>query len=87
MNLNEIKQNAQEIDADQLHRFLIKEVQDGKYDTCLEALTSYVEENDVNLDTIQKHISPALKAIIYKEASDRQLIKDPLRSLSLEQFF
>lgn len=87
MLLSEIKHHAQDIDADQLHLYLIEQVKSGKHDTCLDAFVEYVEENDVNLEKINKYISQPLKAILYKEAVERNLIKNSQKSLSLEDFF
>lgn len=87
MDLSKIKSNAQCLDCEQLLEFLIQEVKDGKYDTCLDALVAYVEDNDISYTTITKQISPPLRAILYKEGVDKQLIRNPVKTMSLEAFF
>lgn len=87
MDLGKIKSNAQGLDSEQLLEFLIQEVKEEKFDTCLDALVAYVEENDISYETIVKQVSAPLKAILYKEAVDKQLLKVPVKSMTLESFF
>ena len=89
-NLSEIQKNAEILDSEALHLYLLNKVDSGEYDTCLEALTAYVEENDIDLDTpsvMKKYISPALYGILYKEAMSKSMLKDESLSISLDDFF
>jgi hypothetical protein len=89
-NLSEIQKNADMVDAEDLHLFLLEQVRSGKYDTFFEALSEYVQEYDLDLDNqvqIRRYITPTLKGILYKEAQERSLLKDECVRLSVEDFF
>ena len=40
-NLSEIQKNADMVDAEELHLYLIEQVQSGRYETFFEALVEY----------------------------------------------
>lgn len=89
-NLSEIQKNADMVDAEELHLYLLGQVKSGKYETFFEALVEYVQEYDLDLDNsvqIKKYITPTLKGILYKEAQERALLKDECVHLSVEDFF
>lgn len=83
----EIQKNKEMLDSEELHMFLIQQVESGEYETCLEALAEYVEKNDIDDELIKKMISPYLKGILYKEAIDRSLIRQRSKSLDIDTFF
>lgn len=74
INMAQICANADTFDAEQLHHFIMDKVDSGEYDTCLEALSNYIESNDIDLTTVKPIISPALRYIIYKEALEKNLL-------------
>ena len=76
INMAKIQANAIMFDAEQLHRFIMDNVNAGMYDTCLEALSTYAEEHDVDMSKINNYISPALRCILHKEATERNLLTD-----------
>ena len=89
-NLSEIQKNADTVDAEELHLYLLEQVKSGKYDTFFEALVAYMEEYDLDLDDaaqIRKYITPTLKGILYREAQQRSLLKDECVRMSVEDLF
>lgn len=89
-NLSEIQKNAEILDSEALHLYLIQKIESGEYDTCLEALTAYVEENDIDIESqavMKKYISPSLMGILYKEAQDKSLLVDQGLPVSVDEFF
>lgn len=62
----------------------------GEYDTCLEALANYIEEHDIDLESpniLKKYISPSLRGILYKEATEKAMLKEQALSVSVDDFF
>ena len=89
-SLAEIQKNAELLDSEALHLYLIEKVKSGEFASCYEALAADVEENDIDLDDkniVKKYISPSLQGIIYKEAVERSMLKDKQTSLSISDFF
>ena len=89
-NLSEIQKNADMVDAEELHLYLIEQVKSGKFDTFFEALADYVQTYDLDLDNavqIRRYITPTLKGILYREAHERAMLKEECVRLSVEDFF
>lgn len=89
-NLSEIQKHAEVLDSEALHMMILNQVRDGKYETCMEALAAYVEENDIELNTpsaVKKLISPSLHGILYKEAVEKSMLTDKKFAMSLDDFF
>ena len=62
----------------------------GEYDTCLEALAAYIDEHDIDLESptvLKKYISPSLRGILYKEATQKAMLKEQALSISVDDFF
>ena len=74
INMAQIYANADTFDTEQLHHYILNKVNSGEYDTCLEALSNYIETNDIDVVSIKSIISPALRYIIYKEAREKNLL-------------
>lgn len=89
-SLADIQKNAEILDSEALHLYLLQKVESGEYDTFLEALSDYAEESDIDLDNpamIKKYISPALYGILYKEAMEKSMLKDAALQVSVDDFF
>lgn len=89
-SLTEIQKNAELLDSEALHLYLLSKVESGEFASCYEALAAYVEENDIDLDdknVVKKYISPSLQGIIYKEAIERSMLKDKPTAMSISDFF
>lgn len=87
IKMTHIQANAITFDAEQLHNYIISKVNNGEYETCLEALSDYAEQNDLDMSNINKLISPVLRCILYKEASEKNLLSDNQNSFNLDTLF
>ena len=83
----DIANKSAEYDASEIYNTIIQQVDNGEYDTCLEAFSNYIEEHDMDMNTINKYVSPALRSILFKEACVRNLIYDPPKSNIKEEVF
>ena len=89
-DLSEIKKNADIVDAEELHLYLLNQVKSGAFDTFFDALVHYVQEYDLDIDDpkkIKQCLTPTLKDILYREARQRSLLKDERIDMSVEDFF
>lgn len=89
-NLTDIQKNAEILDSEALHLYLLSKVESGEFDSFMEALSAYVEETDIDLDNpsiMKKYISPALYGILYKEAMEKSMLKDTAHQMSVDDFF
>lgn len=71
MSIKNLLINAEEantLDAEELHLRIIKSVENGEYDTCIEALADFIDKNDIDEYDILNYISSSLKDIIHVEA-------------------
>lgn len=74
ISISRLQENAANIDAETIHKLILGKVKSGEYETCLQALADYYETNDLDIVTINKYISPALRCILLKEAMDRNML-------------
>lgn len=81
--------DAQNVEADieELHHYIIEQVQSGKFDSHLEALASYMEEHDIDMSQMSKMISPVLKQIIFDEAIVKNMVIPFNYSVIPEDYF
>lgn len=89
-DLSDIQKNAEILDSEALHLFLIEKVKSGEYETFLEALANYVETNDLDLDSpsmVKKYISPTLHGILYREAMQKSMLTEQAIKVSITDFF
>lgn len=87
LNLSEIQKNSEMVDRDELHNIIYQKVNSGEYDTYLEALSAYIEENDVDEKSIKHMVSPTLVGILYQEAMEKNMLVDSSSHKSIEEFF
>lgn len=88
-NMRRIKigQAFSDADIEELHRHIVSSVTNHSYDSYIDALTDYVKQYGVNLETISELLSPVLKDKIYEEAIAQNLIVDPHISSIPDELF
>lgn len=87
--MKKFKLSAQNLEADmeELHRYIVEQVQSGAYETHLEAIAAYMEQNDIDMQQIAQLISPAMKGIIYNEAVNKNMVSPFPFSIIPEELF
>ena len=87
--MKKFKLTSQNIEADieELHRYIVNQVQAGDYETHLEALAAYMEKSDIDMQQIAELISPAMKEIIYNEAVNMNMVNPFPFSIIPEELF
>lgn len=77
------------IDKDMLFNKLYQEVKiKKKFDSYMDALSFFIQENDLSEEEIKNLVSPSLKQLILKEASDKSLLKKRYKvTNTVENFF
>ena len=89
MSLNDIKKNADQIDAETIHLRLKNEVDSGQFECYMDAFINFIKEQNIDLNDIamDMYMTPALKGIIYNEACKKNmLVEKPLKN-DIEDFF
>jgi len=89
ISLNDIRKNADQIDAETIHLRLKEEVESGKFDSYIDAFINFIKEQNIDLNDIamDMYMTPALKGLIYNEACKRNmLVEKPLKN-DIEDFF
>ena len=88
-DLNNIQKQAQAIDQDSIFDMLYQQVEhEKKYDTYMEALSTYISENDLDEGEIRNIVGPSLKSILLKEASEMNLVHRDIKvTRTIEDFF
>lgn len=76
-SLEIIQSKGIELDSENLHLNIIKSIDNGEHDSYIEALIDYAEKNEIEMVDLAKYISPTLKDIIYVEACNKYMIKEP----------
>lgn len=76
-----------EADIEELHHYIINQVQNGDYETHLEALAAYMEAHDIDMSQMSKMISPVLKEIIFAEAMEKNMVIPSNFSIIPEELF
>lgn len=76
-----------EADIEELHHHIISQVQNGDYETHLEALAAYMEAHDIDMSQISKMVSPVLKDIIFEEAMEKNMVIPSNFSIIPEDLF
>ena len=88
-DLNNIQKQAEALDQDAIFDMLYQQVEHDKaFETYMDALASYVEENDLDEGEIRSIVGPSLKSILLKEASDVNLVHRDIKvTRTIEDFF
>jgi methanogenic corrinoid protein MtbC1 len=85
IKLEEIYKKSTLVDGESLMIYLAKQIKEGKHETYLEALAEYVEEKEIDLNIINKILTPTLREIIRFEAEEKRFFKN-VNVNNLKQF-
>lgn len=86
ITIDSIKKEIRDESKNGLLAFLSDQVSSGAFGTYIEALSHYIEENDIEYDKVSGMLNQTLKEILYTEASDLKMLKKSERINSLTQF-
>jgi hypothetical protein len=87
LNIKQVMKDAKTDDPEFLLTLLTEKVNRGDYETYLEALTEYVEKNDIEDEQLLKIINQTLRDILHAEAQERKMFKKEHIGTNLKTFF
>jgi hypothetical protein len=86
ITISAIRREAKGSAADELMALMSSKVSSGEYQTYMEALAAYAEENDIQEAQLKKIVGPALSDIIFKEACGLKMIRRGGRTAGIDSF-
>lgn len=79
-----MKNGLKIVDKNKFSKDIFNLISKNKDDTCMEIIMKYAEENNIDLDMIPHLLSPRIKSILYKEASEKNVFRKDHKSIEME---